>query len=55
VLTSRATDWFGQLEPRELWEITRSLWIAPEARDRIDTAGQGQGQGLPVTAGRPCG
>lgn len=45
-----ASKWFGQLEPRELWEIAPSLGITPEERDRLEKAGQGEG--LLVTAGR---
>ena len=45
-----ASKWFGQLEPRELYEIAPSLGITPEERDRIEQAGQGEG--LLVTTGR---
>jgi hypothetical protein len=45
-----ASKWFGQMEPRELWEIAPSLGITPEELDRIEKAGQGEG--LLVTAGR---
>jgi hypothetical protein len=45
-----ASKWFGQLEPRELYEIAPSLGLSPEERDRIERAGQGEG--LLVTAGR---
>jgi hypothetical protein len=45
-----ASKWFGQLEPRELYEIAPSLGISAEERDRIERAGQGEG--LLVTAGR---
>jgi hypothetical protein len=44
------SKWFGQLEPRELYEIAPSLGISAEERDRIERAGQGEG--LLVTAGR---
>jgi hypothetical protein len=45
-----ASKWFGQLEPRELYEIAPSLGLSAEERDRIERAGQGEG--LLVTAGR---
>lgn len=45
-----ASKWFGQLEPRELYEIAPSLGLSPEERDRIERAGQGEG--LLVTVGR---
>jgi len=45
-----ASKWFGQMEPRELCEIAPSLGLSPEERDRIETAGQGEG--LLVTTGR---
>ncbi len=45
-----ASKWFGQLEPRELYEIAPSLGLSPEERERIERAGQGEG--LLVTAGR---
>jgi hypothetical protein len=45
-----ANKWFGQLEPRELYEIAPSLGLSTEERDRIERAGQGEG--LLVTAGR---
>jgi hypothetical protein len=45
-----ASKWFGQLEPRELYEIAPSLGLSPEERDRIEKAGQGEG--LLVTTGR---
>jgi hypothetical protein len=45
-----ASKWFGQLEPRELYEIAPSLGISAEERDRLERAGQGEG--LLVTAGR---
>jgi hypothetical protein len=38
------------MEGRELYEITPSLGISPEERDRIEKAGQGEG--LLVTTGR---
>ncbi|MBV9172813.1 MAG: hypothetical protein JOZ81_22315 [Chloroflexi bacterium] len=44
------SKWFGQLEPRELYEIAASLGLTPEERERIERAGQGEG--LLVTAGR---
>jgi len=66
VPTQRVTDWFdtrigrtiqsgaaskfGQIEPRELYEIAPSLGLSPEERDRIEKAGQREG--LLVTAGR---
>ena len=31
-----ASNWFGQLEPRELYEIAPSLGLSPEERDRIE-------------------
>jgi hypothetical protein len=45
-----ASKWFGQMEPRELYEIAPSLGLSPEERDRIEKAGQGEG--LLVTTGR---
>jgi hypothetical protein len=45
-----ASKWFGQMEQRELYEISPSLGISPEERDRIEKAGQGEG--LLVTTGR---
>ena len=45
-----ASKWFGQMEPRELYEIGPSLGLSPEERDRIEKAGQGEG--LLVTTGR---
>jgi hypothetical protein len=45
-----ASKWFGQMEPREPYEIAPSLGISPEERDRIEKAGQGEG--LLVTTGR---
>jgi hypothetical protein len=38
------------MEARGLYEIAPSLGISPEERDRIETAGQGEG--LVVTTGR---
>jgi hypothetical protein len=45
-----ASKWFGQLEPRELYEIGPSLGLSEEERNRIERAGQGEG--LLLTAGR---
>jgi hypothetical protein len=45
-----ASKWFGQLEPRELYEIAPSLGLAPQERNRIEKAGQSEG--LLVTTGR---
>jgi len=45
-----ASKWFGQMKPRELYEIAPSLGLSPEERDRMEKAGQGEG--LLVTAGR---
>src|SRR5205814_7761661 len=45
-----ASKWFGQMEPRELYEIGPSLGLSTEERDRIEKAGEGEG--LLVTAGR---
>jgi hypothetical protein len=45
-----ASKWFGQLEPRELYEIASSLGLSVEERDRIEKAGRGEG--LLVRTGR---
>ena len=45
-----ASKWFGQLEPRELYEIAPSLGLSLEQRDCIEKAGRGEG--LLVTTGR---
>ena len=45
-----ASKWFGQMEPRELYEIAPSLGLSIEERDRIEKAGQGEG--LLATTGR---
>jgi hypothetical protein len=45
-----ASKWFGQMEPRELYEIGPSLGLSAEERERIERAGQGEG--LLVTAGQ---
>jgi hypothetical protein len=39
----RGVEWFGAMEPRELWEIAPSLGISPEERDHIEKAAQGEG------------
>ena len=45
-----ASNRFGQMEARELYEIATTLGISPEERDRIERAGQGEG--LLVTTSR---
>jgi hypothetical protein len=45
-----ASRWFGQMEPRELYEIGPSLGLSADECDRIERAGQGEG--LLVTAGQ---
>jgi hypothetical protein len=45
-----ASKWFGQMEPREQYEIGPSLGLSAEERERIERAGQGEG--LLVTAGQ---
>jgi len=48
-----ASKWFGQMEPRELYEIAPSLGLSPEERDRIEKAGQGEGL-LVTSVGEPA-
>ena len=43
IQTTSATQWYGQMEARELYGFAPSLGISPEERELLERAGQGEG------------